>query len=386
MTRVWSSQPLKAIYTIFFLLATPPYAATLYLRYLAKPSHPDCAGTAKMSLASQMLKLFFRYSLATQSRRVFDDDPAKAKERLANIEPPARSLFSGALAPTASVKPGPVKGVWLPDAPSLQSTNLQEEKVVIHYPGGAFVITFGHEGTGRPVSDVLTKHLKASKVLWAQYRLAADEQTCFPAAVQDALTYYNYVLSLGIPPKNIILSGDSAGGNVVLALIRFLESAQPASEVDADGSSRTKTPGLPVPGGAVVWSPWVEVTPNAGKDYEGYVNAESDMLDADFLQWGAESYLGKNGGEKDNLPYTSPLNHPFRTSVPLYIHAGAAEGFCQSITKFAANMRGVDGNRVAFCATPKAPHDLLLGHPTFGLTNELHAVLDEVHEFLGGER
>lgn len=339
-----------------------------------------------MSLASGMLKLFFRYSLTTQSRRVLDDDPAKAKERLANIEPPARSFFSGALAPTASVEPGPVKGVWLPDAPSSQSANLQHEKVVIHCPGGAFVITFGHEGSGRPVSDVLTKHLKASKILWAQYRLAADEQTCFPAAVQDALTYYHYVLSLGVPPKNIILSGDSAGGNVVLALIRFLESAQSASKVDAGGSSRANTPGLPMPGGAVVWSPWVEVTPNAGKDYEGYVNAQSDMLDADFLQWGAESYLGKKGGERDNLPYTSPLNYPFKTSVPLYIHAGAAEGFCQSITKFAANMRGVDGNRVAFCATPKAPHDLLLGHHMFGMTDELHVVLDEVREFLYGER
>ncbi|KAG6354182.1 hypothetical protein INS49_004786 [Diaporthe citri] len=353
MARIWSSQPLKALYTIFFLLATPPYAAALFLRYLAKPSHPDW--TARMSLSSDMLKLFFRYSLTTQSRRILDDDPATAKERLAIIEPPARSLFSGALAPTASVKPGPVRGVWLPDAPSLQSPNLEDEKVVIHFPGGAFVITFGHEGSGRPVSEVLTKHLKASKVLWAQYRLAADEQTCFPAAVQDALTYYNYVLSL-------------------------------ASEIDADGSLRTNTPGFPVPGGAVVWSPWVEVTPNAGKDYEGYANAKSDMLDADFLQWGAESYLGKNGGEKDNLPYTSPLSYPFKTSVPLYIHAGAAEGFCQSITKFAANMRGVDGNRVAFCATPKAPHDLLLGHPTFGMTDELHTVLDVVHEFLNGER
>lgn len=338
-----------------------------------------------MSFYSDMLKLFFRYSLTTQSRHVLDDDPAKAKERLANIEPPATSLFSGVLAPTGSVKPGPVKGVWLPDAPSSQSPNLQDEKVVIHFPGGAFVITFGHEGTGRPASEVLTKHLKASKVLWAQYRLAADEQTCFPAAIQDALTYYNYVLSLGIPPKNIILSGDSAGGNVVLALIRFLESTQPASEVDAGGSSSTNTPGLPLPGGAVVWSPWVEVTPNAGKNYDACANAKSDMLDADFLQWGAEAYLGKNGGEKDNLPYTSPLNYPFRTSIPLYIHAGAAEGFCESITNFAANMRGVDGNRVAFCATPKAPHDLLLGHSMFGLTDEVQAVLDEVRKFFDGE-
>lgn len=50
----------------------------------------------------------------------------------------------------------------------------------------------------------------------------------------------------------------------------------------------------------------------------------------------------------DNLPYRSPLNRPFKTLVPLYIHSRAAQGFCQSIIKSAANMREVDGNRVAY--------------------------------------
>lgn len=337
-----------------------------------------------MSLTSGMLRLLFRYSAATKSRHVLDDDPAKAKERLANIEAPSDTLFSGVLAPTGAVKPTPVKGVWLPGALSSTSPNLEDEKVIIHYPGGAFVTTLGPEGSGRPASEVLTKHLKATKVLWAQYRLAANEQTCFPAAVQDGLTYYYYVLSLGIPPKNIILSGDSAGGNLVLALVRYLESTQPSNNPEADGSSNANASRLPLPGGAVVWSPWVELTANAGKDFEGYPNYQTDTLDPGFLQWGAESYRGKIGGEPQNLPYISPINHPFRTSVPLYIHAGAAEGFCQPITKFAASMREVDGNRVGFCATPKAPHDLLLAHSFFGLTDELHAVLNEVHELFDG--
>lgn len=321
-----------------------------------------------------MLKLLFRYSFITESRRVLDDDPAKAKERLVVIDPPAASLFSGALAPTAAVKPATVRGVWLPNAlSSTSSAELAEEKVIIHFPGGAFVITFGHEGSGRPVSKILTKHLKANKLLWAQYRLAENERTRFPAAVQDALTYYSYVVSLGVHPKNIILSGDSAGGNIVLALMRHLESIQ-----------LSDSPGLPLPGGAVVFSPWVEVTPNAGQDYKVCRNATSDILDPDFLQWGAESYLGTSGSSKETAAYTSPLNHPFRTSIPLYIHAGGAEAFCQSITRFAESMQKVDGNRVGFCATAKAPHDLCLTHPLFGMTGELLTVLDEVHEFLNG--
>lgn len=88
-----------------------------------------------------------------------DDDPAKTKERLADIEPPLDPFFSCALAPSPAVKPGPacVKGVRLPDALSSRSPNLNDEKVMVHFPGGAFFITFGHEGSGRPLSETLTK-------------------------------------------------------------------------------------------------------------------------------------------------------------------------------------------------------------------------------------
>lgn len=337
-----------------------------------------------MSLASYMLRRLFQYCQITQSRHVLDDDPTKAKDRLANIDPTPADYFSGVLAPT-TVIPCPVKGVWLPEAPSSTAPDLQQdEKVIIHFPGGAFVITFGHEGSGRLVSGVLNKQLKASKLLWAQYRLAADEETCFPAAVQDALTYYNYVVSLGINPKNIILSGDSAGGNVVLALLRYLESTQQSGDRDVNGSSRTNTPALPLPGGAIVFSPWVEVTPNVGEVYSAYVNATSDILDPRFLQWGAESYLGRTGTEGEAAPYTSPLNYPFKTSVPIYIHVGAAEGFCQSVTSFAGSMQGIRGNRVGFYATAKAPHDLLLSHPLFDMEGELCAVVDEARNFFDG--
>lgn len=185
-------------------------------------------------------------------------------------------------------------------------------------------------------------------------------------------------------PKNIILSGDSAGGNVVLALLRHLESTQNSEGSGANSSSRTNVPTLPLPGGAIVFSPWVEVTPNAGEIYQACRNAQSDVLDPGFLQWGAESYLGKNGIKGEAAPYTSPLNHPFKTSVPLYIHVGAAEGFCQSVTSFAGGMREIAGNRVGFSATPKAPHDLLLTHPLFGMEGELCAVVDEARRFFDG--
>lgn len=154
-------------------------------------------------------------------------------------------------------------GVWFPGPPSPEPTEMETEKVFLHFPGRAFVIAFGHESSGRLASEILTKYLKADRFLWAQYRRAADEKTRFPAAVQDAVTYYHYILSLGFNPKNIILSGDSAGDNIVLALMRHLESAH--------------VPELPIPGGAVIFSPWVEVTPRAAQDFDACSNAATDI-------------------------------------------------------------------------------------------------------------
>lgn len=58
----------------------------------------------------------------------------------------------------------------------------------------------------------------------------------------------------------------------------------------------------------------------------------------------------------------------------------------QSITTFAESMQKVDGNRVGFCATPNAPHDVITCHPSVDMTEELLAVLDEAHAFLEGRK
>lgn len=55
-----------------------------------------------------------------------------------------------------------------------------------------------------------------------------------------------------------------------------------------------------------------------------------------------------------------------------------------SVTSFAGSMQEIPGNRVGFCATPKAPHDLLLTHPLFDMEGELCAALDEAHRIFDG--
>ncbi|KAJ4420817.1 hypothetical protein N0V82_004112 [Gnomoniopsis sp. IMI 355080] len=336
-------------------------------------------GNAKLSLYSAILRTVFQYCTVTRTRHLYDDDPVKAKDGFAKIDPPEDGFFLGTLAPTTTVRPAVVKGVWLPSPIASKGPELDKEKVIIHFPGGAFVMTFGHRSAGRPASDLFAKHLQTNKLLWAQYRLAADEATCFPAAVQDAVTYYHYVLSLGVHPKNVIISGDSAGGNVVIALMRYLETERSTGQ-SSSGLSTHHEP-LPMPGGAIVFSPWVHVTSHAGEDYEKCSNIEADILTGSLLQWGADSYLPRSWEGAVPEAYVSPLHHPFKTSIPLYIHAGATEAFFQDILTFSEEMAQMDGNQVRFCATAKAPHDLLMTHASFGLTEEFRVALDGAHAF-----
>ena len=66
-----------------------------------------------------------------------------------------------------------------------------------------------------------------------QYRLSIDDSTRFPAGLQDVVTSYCYLTQeLGVPASKIVLSGDSAGANLVLAFVKYL--AEYGSQVPLD--------------------------------------------------------------------------------------------------------------------------------------------------------
>jgi acetyl esterase/lipase len=122
---------------------------------------------------------------------------------------------------------------------------------VLHLPCGAYVIASPPTTTVIYPGSVFAKRINAL-TFYCQYCVAATPDTRFPAAIQDAVTFYAYLLDLGIPAKNIIISGDSAGGNLVIALLRYIEANKGL---------------LPSPRGAISWSPWVDVTSKAVKRY-----------------------------------------------------------------------------------------------------------------------
>ncbi|KAI0383266.1 Alpha/Beta hydrolase protein [Hypomontagnella monticulosa] len=387
MAHLWAHHPFKAIYTLYFAPTTALYLVVLSLRYAIRPLRPLREWSYTTSLGAAVLRYFFEYLTTIRYQQPRQMVPGRCKERFALIQPPSDTkgppFFSGVLAPKVVV-PAPVGVVWHPTpvaAPGATNTGSEpsRKKVALVMAGGAFVLGWDPEDTGRAASDILTEYFGATNILYVQYRLAAPE-TPFPAAIQDVLTSYFYVLSLGVASEDITLVGDSAGGNLVIAFLRYLE---------------TTATHLPRPGAAMVFSPWVDVTPGAGNKYEQSAASRLDILDGQLLEWGVAAYrptrdklLAACGSEAETdallrkvEPFISPLNHPFHSKTPLFIQTGAVEGFFDSIRRFAEQMIDVEGNKIHFEVSEHMPHDFFLPYPVLGTKKEVKGALETARRF-----
>jgi acetyl esterase/lipase len=171
------------------------------------------------------------------------------------------------------------------------------ERTVLYFHGGGYF--FCNLQTHRPVVASLSKRAQA-RVVSIDYRLA-PEHPC-PAAVDDALAWYREVLR-DTPASQLVLAGDSAGGGLVLAC---LQAAQQQ--------------GLPMPAGAVLFSPWVDLAA-AGESIQSQAEADV-MFTPESLKNAAQFYL--NGREATD-PVASPLYGDLQGLPPLLIFASRQE-------------------------------------------------------------
>ncbi len=372
MAPLSSYQPFKSLFIGWFALKTPIYFVLLAILYLPERLRPLPEWSWKVSFHSALLRSFVQFLADTRTQRAPQLEPGKAKERFVLVEPPSDDVFLGVLAP-GTARPAPVGAIWFPSPVRRGAADLKDKKVVLHFPGGAFVAAMDINLIGPRVAKMVSRHLRADHVLVAQYRLARDAATRFPAAAQDLLTFYHYVLSLGVEPRNVVLSGESAGGNLVLALMRHLEAAAAQEQAAA----------LPLPGGAMVFSPWVHVTADAGRVYERSSYSRTDVLTSDVLQWGADAYIPEEGDfEREARPFVSPLHHPFRTTIPLFLNAGTAEAFYASVKSFAGEMADLNGDDlVRFHGTEHAPHGILISFESIGFEVQLATAIEDAQSF-----
>ncbi len=108
---------------------------------------------------------------------------------------------------------------------------------LLHLHGGGF--TMGSAFGSRPLVGAFAAAAATAAVV-PDYRLAPEHP--FPAALEDAMRAYLWMLDRGTPPEHVTVAGDSAGCGLVLSLLLTLRDQE-----------------LPLPGGAVLLCPWVDL-------------------------------------------------------------------------------------------------------------------------------
>ncbi|KAI0140468.1 alpha/beta hydrolase fold-3 domain-containing protein [Xylariaceae sp. FL1272] len=363
MSTIWSTQPLKTAYTLYFLLKTISIATICAIQYQFKPLRPVQGWSYQMSFGSMALRAYWDHLTSTRFQRPPQLTPGSSGNRFVLIDPVPTDIITGVMS-TSTVLPAPVGAMWHPTPVLATDANIATRRVCIHAPGGALVLGCDLEETGKAAADVLTEDFDATNVLHISYRLASAESP-FPAAIQDIISCYQYVLSLGVPSQNISLAGDSAGGNLMLAFLRYIETAQTV---------------LPRPGSILVFSPWVDVTTTGVEEFERSPASKYDPLVAPLLSWGVNAYRPDDVSEEIE-PYIAPRHYPFSTEIPLFINAGGKEGFLKSICEFAEGMSKVEGNNVMLHVSDKMPHDFFMLWPVLGTRNEVAVALKEARTF-----
>ena len=165
------------------------------------------------------------------------------------------------------------------------------------------------------------------------YRLAPEHP--FPAALEDAVTAYRYLLGKGYQPENIALCGESAGGGLCYSLCMALEQEE-----------------LPLPGGIVAISPWTDLTAS-GASYQEKQQVDP-MMSAGLLDFFANCYTRDR---KD--PLVSPLFGDLGRMPPSLIFVGEDEIMRDDAVQMHQALRAAD-RRSELVVTPERWHGYIL--------------------------
>jgi acetyl esterase/lipase len=286
---------------------------------------------------------------------------AKEKGLLVTIPPSTKDVYTG-ICHDEVIKPARICGYWYPSA--FNPDEDRGKKVVLHFHGGAFVIGDCRPAESGYAGKMLSERI--GKTLMVSYRLASNPDGRFPAALQDAVSSLHYLLSLGIDYDNIVISGDSAGGNLAVTLLRYLAA--------------TNAPG---PAAALLWSPWVDLANSLEPATFSYSpHRFTDYIPSNFAKWGAHMYCPKDGPVTMGDGWISPAAHPFRTNTPIWIQGSGQEILIEQISEFVKAMKRISSNKIAFHVEEIATHDIILVGNVTGFEKEVENSLEAAKKWL----
>ncbi len=220
------------------------------------------------------------------------------------------------------VSAGGVPAEWL------TPPNVLNNRVILYLHGGSY--TCGSCNSHRSMVSNIAIAARA-RVLLLDYRLAPEHP--HPAAVEDAVAAYKWLLDGGADPKRVFIAGDSAGGGLSIATLVSLRDAN-----------------IPLPAACVCLSPWTDLA-FSGETWKS--KAKSDLIIFDYKEHAfAKMYLG---GLDAKTPLASPLYADLKGLPPMLIQVGLDEVLLADSTRLVERLRqaGVD---VTLEEWPKMQH------------------------------
>jgi salicylate hydroxylase len=206
---------------------------------------------------------------------------------------------------------GDVK-VWRVSAPDAPRGN-----VVLHFHGGGYLI-----GSAKGSLEYASRLAAAIEgaCYTVDYRLAPEHP--YPAAIDDAMTAYRALLARGIPASSILVSGESAGGGLAVALVLALRNA-----------------GEPLPAAIFAVAPFSDLT-LSGSSVKAF-NGDDPAANRDLLTFMGASYFQ---GHEPTDPLVSPLFGDLSGLPPLFVTATQGEVLLSDATRLAerAEIAGVE--------------------------------------------
>ncbi len=195
--------------------------------------------------------------------------------------------------------------------------NAAADRAVLYLHGGGYVI--GSVNTHRDLMSRISRAAGA-RVLGLDYRLAPENP--FPAAVDDAVAAYRWLLGQGLKPNKIAVAGDSAGGGLTVATLLAIRDAK-----------------LPMPAAGVCMSPWVDLEA-IGESMKTRAAADP-VVQREGLLGMAAAYLG---GKNPRTPLAAPLHADLKGLPPLLIQVGNDETLLDDSTRLADKARAAGVN------------------------------------------
>jgi acetyl esterase/lipase len=244
---------------------------------------------------------------------------------------------------------GQVRGEWV-EAPGIAT---RDDAVLLYVHGGAFVAgsTRSHRGL---VAELSARTRRSA--FSVDYRLAPEHR--FPAAADDVLRAYEWLLARGVPAGRIVVAGDSAGGHLALGL-----------------GPRAIRAGLPVPAGIVAFSPVVDVSMALCAAYEREHGRDRMLAGADAGRAAIGLY---HRGTPPDHPELTLTGDDLSGMPPVLIQASSTEMLADDARHYAAALEAAGGDvRLRFW--PRQYHVFQVAHR---LSRSASEALDDAAAFV----